>query len=192
MSSVIRCSLGLVVALTSVPVALGATGDDPPPVSAAALCRDLPRSLRVDPHLRPVVLDMCRRAPTFRRQLARIAEEPDLVVTIDVWRVRWSDRARARTQLDRELGHLRSAGVQVRVDEAERVVELIAHEFEHILEQLDNIDLHLWVGRSGVYRVDRNDRTGAIETGRARSVGRKVAAEYALAPPLQARTGNWP
>lgn len=190
MSCVIRCTLLLVVALPSVPVASAVAGDDPAPSSVTALCRDLPR-VRVDPHLRPIVVDMCRRSPTFRRQLARIAEEPRLLVTIDAWRTRWSDRARAGTRLDRQLGSLRSAEVKVRVDESDRVVELIAHEFEHILEQLDDIDLNLWVGRSGVYRVDRNDRTGAIETARARHVGRQVAEEYALTP-LQARTGDRP
>ena len=192
MSSVIRCSLVLVVALPSVLVALPVTGDEPTPVSATALCRDLPRSLRVDPHLRPVMVDMCRRAPTFRRQLARIAEEPGLVVTIAVWHTRSTDQTRAITRLDRALGRLRSAGVEIRIDEGDLVVELIAHEFEHILEQIDDVDLNRWAGRSGVQRVGRSDRTGTIETARARYVGRKVAAEYTLTTPSQAGPGNRP
>ena len=191
MSCVIRCTLALVMALPSALVALAATGDDLPPVATTALCRDLPRSLQVVPRLRPTVLEMCRRAPTFRRQLARVAEEPGLVVTIDVWRTRWSERVRASTRIGRELGHLRSADMQIRIDENDRVVELIAHEFEHILEQLDGIDLEVWVGRSGVYRVgDGHDE--AIETARARYIGRQVAAEYAGAPSVLARSGNWP
>jgi hypothetical protein len=190
MSPVIQCTLALVLALPSVPVAWA--GDDPPPVSSTAFCRDLSRSLRVEPRLLPAVVDMCRRAPTFTRQLARIADEPGLMVTIDVWRTPWSDQVRGRTELHLKLGHLRSAGMQIRIDDPDRIVELIAHEFEHILEQLDGIDLNRWVGRSGVYRVWGNDRVGAIETARARYVGRKVAAEYAGAPFPLARSGSWP
>jgi hypothetical protein len=132
------------------------------------------------------------RSLTFRRQLSRVADGPSLVVTIDVWRTRWSERVRASTRLDRESGRLRSAEMQVRIDESDRVVELIAHEFEHILEQLDSVDLKAWVGRSGVYRVDADDPDRGIETARARYVGRKVAAEFAGAPSALALAGDRP
>ena len=37
------------------------------------------------PSLRPLLLDMRRRAPTFRRQVMRLVGQPDLVVTVGVW-----------------------------------------------------------------------------------------------------------
>ena len=191
MSPVTRCTLALVLALPSALVATPAR-DDPSRLSPTAWCDDLSRSLRVDPRLRPFVVEMCTRSPTFRHQLSRVADGPGLVVTIDVWRTRWSDRVGPHTRLGRESGHLRSAEVQVRIDKRDRVVELIAHEFEHILEQLDSIDLKVWVGRSGVYRVDDADHDGGIETARARYVGRKVAAEFAGAPSALALAGDRP
>jgi hypothetical protein len=63
-----------------------------------------------------------------------------------------------------------------------QIVELIAHEFEHILEQLDGIDLTRWIGRSGVHRVGGGETDRPIETQRAQRMGRIVAGEYAAAP----------
>ena len=82
------------------------------------------------------------------------------------------------TRLD---GQLRTAIVEVPVGDPMAVVELLAHEFEHIVEQLDGVDLASWAGRSGVRRVGGSDRDGAFETERARQIGRRVAGEYLAA-----------
>ena len=66
--------------------------------------------------------------------------------------------------------------------DARLVAELIAHEFEHILEQLDGVDLNRWVGHSGVRRVGGNREGSPIETERACQVGRLVAGEYMGSP----------
>jgi hypothetical protein len=87
-------------------------------------------------------------------------------------------RAGARTAMTRVDGQLRAAIVEVPGPDATQLVELIAHEFEHILEQLDGVDLAAWAGRSGVRRVGGSDREGPFETERARQVGRLVAGEY--------------
>lgn len=50
--------------------------------------RSLRSSLVVDPRLRFLILDMRRRAPTFRRQVARLANQPRLVVTLVVWQLK--------------------------------------------------------------------------------------------------------
>jgi hypothetical protein len=92
----------------------------------------------------------------------------------------------------REDGRLITADVRIRIDATRPVVELIAHEFEHILEQVDGIDLTRWIGRNGVYRVGSMDRGAPIETARARRVGRTVAAEYAAAPAAVPSCGTAP
>ena len=133
----------------------------------AARCEALIERLRIAPRLKPVVADMCRRAPTFRRQVVRLAEQPELVITLEPGAFPIDGRTRASTEIARVDGGLRRAEVLVRPGDSLAVVELIGHEFEHILEQLDGVDLAAWVGRSGVHRVGsgdggpNRDRTGA-------------------------------
>ena len=56
-------------------------------------------------------------------------------------------------------------------------VELIAHEIEHVVEQLDEIDLEVHLSSGNVWK--RED--GAFETRRAIEVGKRVAHEVSLA-----------
>jgi hypothetical protein len=132
MSRVIHWSLSLTaVVLAS---SLGSASQLPvsavPPASALSGCEGLPSSLVVDPRLRLLILDMRRRAPTFRRQVARLVDQPGLVVTVGVWPFPKAEDVGARTHLTVEKGRLRTADVQIRIDAARLVVELIAHEFE--------------------------------------------------------------
>ncbi len=75
----------------------------------------------------------------------------------------------------------RQKGVLVSVDihltRIEDPVELIAHEIEHVVEQLDEIDLGVYVGSGNVWK--RED--GAFETRRAIEVGRRVAHDVSTA-----------
>ena len=66
------------------------------------------------------------------------------------------------------------AGVQVGLSGDPTL--LIAHEFEHILEQLDGVDLPLMASRagSGVHRVAGSEH---FETDRAIAAGRRVLEE---------------
>ncbi|MEO5820455.1 MAG: hypothetical protein ABIT71_08100 [Vicinamibacteraceae bacterium] len=141
-------------------------------------CEALAAGLRIAPVLRPVVAGMCQRAPTFRRQVVRLARQPGLEVTVATGAFESRGRARARTAMTRVDGQLRSARVEVPGGDPALLAELVAHEFEHILEQLDDVDLASWAGRSGVYRVGGSDQEGPFETERARQVGRLVAGEY--------------
>jgi hypothetical protein len=138
-------------------------------------------ALHIATAVRPIVADMCRRAPTFRQQVARLANEPDLTVTVERAAFQRSGSLRAQTAMRRVGGHLRSADVLVPADHELVVVEMVAHEFEHIVEQLDGVDLRRWAGRSGVYQLGATGQDGPFETERARQVGRLVAGEYAAA-----------
>jgi hypothetical protein len=149
--------------------------------SPATRCEVMAGSLRVAPPLRGVVVDLCRRSPTFRRQVARLTDADGLTVTVTrlVMPPASTSLWRAQTLITRVGGLVRSADVQVPAGDARLVAELIAHEFEHILEQLDGVELKRWVGRSGVRRVGADREGSPIETERARRVGRLVANEYA-------------
>jgi len=146
--------------------------------SPATRCEVMAGSLRIAPALHDVVADLCRRSPTFRRQVARLADADGLTVTVRLGAFQPTSSWRAQTVITQVGGHVRSADVQVPAGDGRLVAELIAHEFEHILEQLDGVDLKRWVGSSGVRRVGAPE-TGPIETERANQVGRLVAGEYA-------------
>ena len=72
----------------------------------------------------------------------------------------------------------RSAGIEadVQLGPSGDPVLLIAHEFEHILEQLDGVDLPSMATRvaTGVRLVPES---GHFETDRAIAAGRQVASE---------------
>lgn len=127
-----------------------------------------------------VVRVMSERSPTFRRQLVRLAARPSVIVTVHPHRDRMPDDVRARTRFTRTDGTLREANVLVTLDTPTLVPELIAHEIEHVIEQLDGVDLlqRSDAAASGVTRGPRNAVFAKyIETERARIVGRLVAGE---------------
>jgi hypothetical protein len=139
-----------------------------PPVGSSSL---LPPNLVVPDMVRPLVTSMWRLSPTFRRQCARLAEHPEVLVRID-FSVRVPN-GRAGAQVDRSHGG-RHASVEIDVSKAAQYVEYIAHELEHVLEAVDGTDLpRLALQRvGGVVNLG-----GAYETARAQSVGRMVARE---------------
>ena len=145
--------------------------------SSPAACSIAPRAAAA------IVVDLCRRSPTFRRQVARLTDADGLTVTVHRLVLPPTSTAlwRAQTLITRVGGLVRTADVQVPAGDARMMAELIAHEFEHILEQLDGVDLKRWVGRSGVRRVGADREGSPIETERAHQVGRLVAGEYMAA-----------
>ena len=131
----------------------------------------IPTNLMVPEIVRPLVTSMYRRSPTFRRQCARLAEHQEVIVRIELEiGVRYGH---ARSRLERDQGGL-NAVVQIELRAPALYVEFIAHELEHVLEQLDGMDLGR-LARQGLDGVV--DGEGAYETARARSVGRLVARE---------------
>jgi hypothetical protein len=117
---------------------------------------------------------MLRSSPTFRRQCSRIARTTGLSVVIersllpntagDGAVTRISRRSDGRLDANVEVGYLGDP------------VLLIAHEFEHVLEQVDGVDLPSMAARpaTGVHAISRS---GQFETDRAIAAGRQVAQE---------------
>jgi hypothetical protein len=135
----------------------------------------LPPNLVVSPVFRPLVESMLRDSPTFRRQCVRIAGEPFLTVRLDITPAARSSSLRAMTRLMRnEKGHLAAS---VEIGSSKEIEELIAHEFEHVIEQLDGVDLaaRAALPHTGVTNIGH---VGAMfETTRAKRMGLRVVSE---------------
>ncbi len=133
-----------------------------------------PPNLVISDTYRSLIEKMLRDSPTFRRQCLRIAGERMLTVYI---KPTWPSPpgVRATTRVTRQPNGRVSAHIAMspRTD----TIELLAHEFEHIIEQMDGLDLAALAAlpRTGVYRD--SSLPEAFETVRAKRVGQRVAGE---------------
>lgn len=134
----------------------------------------LPANIDVpEPH-RSLIEHMLRRSPTFRRQCLRIAAAPKLSVRFHRSTRWWPSNIRARTHFARDSKGYLVATIEIAT--AQDWIELIAHEFEHIIEQLDGVDLAAHARRrTGVIDLGVNETM--FETIRATHVGRRVSSE---------------
>jgi len=131
----------------------------------------LPPNLVASEALRPLLTRMWRSSATFRRQCAQVAEHPE--VTIRVALDPGTTHGRAVSRVVRRKAGL-TASVQIEMRDPALYVEHLAHELEHVLEQIEGIDL-VQLKRQ---RVDGVEQVGGqYETARARWVGRAVARE---------------
>jgi phage tail sheath protein FI len=142
--------------------------------AAPALSTTPPRNLITSLALRREIAAMMAASPTFRRQCARVAAATELIVILSITTPDMVRASRAITQFGMESsGHLIA---RVTLAPTGQLEELVAHEFEHVLEQLDGVDLPAL--------AKRGRRTGVsvtsawqFETERATVIGRQVAAE---------------
>jgi hypothetical protein len=126
----------------------------------------------IAPAARPLVERLWRSSPTFRRQCARLAAARAVViVSLDF--PRHASGLNARTEITRN-GTIH-AHVHLRAVDQE-AAEFLGHELEHVLEQLDEVDLARAVV-DGVHGVYVSQRPATFETARASAVGQIVARE---------------
>jgi Tol biopolymer transport system component len=154
----------------------GGAGPDParqgPPGQGLAL----PPNLEADPVFHPFLDKMLQSSATFRNQCDKLAAAATLRVRAIVEEQPQRDLLiRARTELTRQAGSLEWA--RVYLPSSPDAIELIAHEVEHILEQLDCVDLAAQAGNGVVWKSGEQ----RFETRRAIEVGQRVAREVATA-----------
>ena len=145
-------------------------------VAAEAVPRQLalPPNLLVSSMYRPLVESMLRDSPTFRRQCIRIAGEPRLTVRLAIGSSLRTD-VRAITRVTRTANGELSAVVNIGF--RENTQELIAHEFEHIIEQLDGVDLAARAALPHTGVTEFGYAADMFETVRAQRTGRRVVSE---------------
>jgi hypothetical protein len=119
---------------------------------------------------------MLRLSPTFRAQCSRIGRAEQLHVTVR--RSLLAPSQSAMTRLVRQDDGRLDA--EVEVGPLGDAIMLVAHEFEHIIEQLDGVDLASMAVRPGT-GVRSDPKTGQFETERAIAIGQRVARETSRA-----------
>lgn len=132
---------------------------------------EIPANLSVPSSYRTTIATMLERSPMFRRQCLRLVAAPHFAVVVRMLHP-VTGGPRARAQIRQDGGRMLA---QVEINPLGDFMELLAHELEHVIEQLDGIDLSAKaaVARSGV----RTCVDGTFETDRAARVGSLVAVE---------------
>ncbi len=146
-----------------------------PSVSVIAGQVEIPSNLKISSMYRELLETMLRQSPTFRRQILRIAGAHQLKVSLRMTAPMWPCNVRATTQFVRAGNGLLAANIEIAP--LHNDVELIAHELEHVIEQLDEVDLPARArqAHSGVYATPGE---GVLfETIRATRIGQQVARE---------------
>ena len=139
-------------------------------LSASPVCEVAqPSNIRTG-MLQQEFIDLLQRSATFRRQCARIAATSVLRVTLHVGTT-MDSRARAETIISRyEAGAIRA---EVTLRFAEDYLELLAHEFEHIIEQIDGVSLRDEAAQGRAWRdAERRVRDPARVRRRGARAGR--------------------
>jgi len=133
----------------------------------------LPPNMTFPDFFRPVLESMLQRSPTFRRQCLRIANASGLLIRIRNIAPTPDTGSRARTQIISSDSGRMIANVDIKP--LHSLTELIAHELEHVIEQLDGVDYRARaaLANTGV----RMCADGTYETTRAARVGVMVARE---------------
>jgi hypothetical protein len=130
-------------------------------------------SIQFAPELRSEVENLLRKSPTFRAQYQRIAENRSVIVGVHLDVRLCQTSYRARTTIRRYQSGLMVADVAI--GPGSRPGEWIAHEFEHILEQVDGRNLQQLVKNNAKDVWHSGD--DAFETDRAIRAGRAVRDE---------------
>jgi len=139
-------------------------------VSALSICgSELPANIQPGIFQRDMVR-LLERSETFREQCSRIAGTRYLRVVFSVARS-LPEGSRAQTTIERYQAGAMVAWVSLKF--AEDYVELIPHELEHVIEQIDHVRLSEEAARQEAWR----SRNGAYETRRAMAVGLRVRQE---------------
>ena len=131
----------------------------------------LPANIELSRHLSVVLRRLYGQSPTFRSQCERLARASNLRVVVRLSST-LPGRCRALTTISRQ-GHAIFAVMQL--PPGRDLVELVGHEFEHLLEQVEGLNLRRMarVRGSGVWEAERQ----LFETDRAIAAGRLVADE---------------
>ena len=149
----------------------------------------LPDSIELASDLQQIVRWSLQYSPRFRQQCRELAAAPGLRARVRLnYHPVPGDSSRALTTFRQNRQGDLDANIEVR--RAPDLTELLAHEFEHVLEQVEGVNLLALSARHKARRL----LDGAFETARAIQVGRRVAGEVVNNSPdrmLSAGASMW-
>jgi hypothetical protein len=167
--------------------AMHAPGGGPPPVRIT-LCDaptfSLPPTIDLEEGLEPVVRWTLEHSPTFRQQCRVLTAATNVTAT-----VRYALRPPGTASRARAVFRERSSGVltaDIELGVSTDLTELLGHEFEHLIEQLDGVDLPGLARRGQAVRMP----DGAFETTRAIQAGHRVMGEVVDNAPDRVRRAS--
>jgi hypothetical protein len=138
-----------------------------------APAQELPHNLRVPENMRPMLKRMLRSSATFRRQIAILSAKPAVRMSVVYGGMRGDRNYHALSTVRKhEWGAML---VDTTVFVPTDLVEIIAHELEHVCEQMEGVDLPKLSRRKGVGVYNLN---GHYETVRAIRAGQNATREY--------------
>lgn len=177
---VVICALGLLMAATGAAAAERPSSSRPAdrpalpgePVCEATSTR-LPENVRIDPFLMPRIKEMLRRSASFRQQCRRLAAAPWAHVGVKLNPQLFEAQSyRALSFIQRPQPKLIVARVTLQALSDPAL--WLAHELEHVLEQVDDVDVQeMAETKRGAWRVGHH----MFETRRAIVAGETVASE---------------
>jgi hypothetical protein len=168
-------------AVTTMAILAAVQSGPPPPDEARragpAASAALPANVRASSVLAPAVLQLMAVSPTFLAQMRRVAEAPRLRVSIEpaIRGIGDGCHCSARTVMRRYSGGRLVAIVTIAFPlKFVETAELLGHELEHVIEQLEEVDVRgMAADAAGATRVAED----TFETTRAKRAGEVVAGE---------------
>jgi hypothetical protein len=132
----------------------------------------LPESIELSPDLRTLIRESLEHSPSFRRQCRELAAAPHLRAKV---RINYHPFPGSPVRALTTFRQVRSGRVnaEIEIRSALDLTELLAHEFEHVLEQVEGTDLDALTTTKDAKRLP----DGTFETRRAIEAGRRVARE---------------
>jgi hypothetical protein len=135
----------------------------------------LPTNVFANDLMKPVLYEILKRSATFRRQCFEIDQARHLRIRIGfVPRISWPPCRALSVVKTYIYGYIE---ITISIPAAtQHYIELIGHEFEHALEQVEGLDLRVLASTKGsqVRRLE----DGSFETGRAIRAGCAIANEF--------------
>jgi hypothetical protein len=136
-----------------------------------------PSNIIVQPELRAAVVRLWSGSPTFRAQCLKIGERPRYRVALVLDAAISLDRNKCRAQCVMRVYSSGFVIARVSLPDSRDLDELIPHEFEHVVEHIEGVDVRRDLFRHGTGTYDTG--RGRIETLRATRAGRQARAELA-------------
>jgi hypothetical protein len=174
---VVFASTGVVLVLSLFGVQPISYSPDRPDKSEQGKRYEIPANIHAGDPIKQLLLTLLPRSPTLRGQCARITAAPRVRIVIELTLRPLGSLTRALSTARRYDSGLLTVVIELRTTEIGEFPELLAHEFEHVIELIEQKDLTAMaqVRSAGVTQ----GLDGAFETDRAVAAGRAAAAEAA-------------